>query len=263
MNKKRTDLSALVKKYQKFKLAEKIEISLNSISTILLPIDQLYLSDLFSEDNYRIDLYDTLQQSIAKDGFLVPLVVNKEGDKYEILNGVKRFLIAKKLNLKEIPVVKASDLKGERKYTYILENIQYEHDCVLVKTYAFSILKNKYNYNLNDLSKMSSLSISQVRNILRLDKLPSYIKDSIKAFEISYSEARTLLNLDEKTQRKFYDQIMESDYSVRDLEKRKRKEKGKNKDCKVELVDNVIILTFNKSEDAKKYYPKFSKEFDD
>lgn len=46
-----------------------------------------------------------LETSIKKSGFCFPLIVIKNKDKYMIVDGFHRHLIAQKLNMKQVPVV--------------------------------------------------------------------------------------------------------------------------------------------------------------
>ncbi len=259
---KRTDLNSLVKKYQRYSIVNEIEQNLLGHSQSEVPIESLHLSDLFSEENYDLNYYKSLEESITKDGFFVPLIAVKKDDGYEIINGVKRFLLAKKNGYAKLPVVKA-ELDDERKFGYILENIQAEGDSALVKSYAFDRLKNKYGYDDNKLSVLSSYSVSQVKNLLRLKDLPDYIKSSLKDFTLSYSEARSLLNLPKEKQRELYDSILNKGMSVRDLEKEKRSFSGNKRKTSVIQKDNRIVITFESEEDAKKNLDRISRYFSD
>jgi len=50
-----------------------------------------------------------LEQSIKKSGFCFPIVVIKHEDKYMIVDGFHRHLMAKKLKMKQVPVVILDD----------------------------------------------------------------------------------------------------------------------------------------------------------
>lgn len=259
---KRTDLTSLVKKYQRYSVVNEIEQNLLGRSQSEIGIEELHLSDLFSESNYDLNSYKSLEISLTKDGFIIPLIVVKETDGYEIINGVKRFLLAKKIGYKKLPVVKA-ELDKERKFTYILENIQAEGDSALVKSYAFQVLKEKYQCSDETLSKLSSYSIAQVRNLLRLKELPSFVKDGLKNFTLSYSEARSLLNLPEKKQKELFHRIIEKGASVRELEKEKRSFSGNKRKTSVNQKKKQIIITFESEEEAKKNLSRIYRLFAD
>jgi ParB-like chromosome segregation protein Spo0J len=54
-----------------------------------------------------------LKESINQDGFVSPILVCPEGNKYRIVSGNHRFLAAKELNLKTIPAVIGNFTKKE------------------------------------------------------------------------------------------------------------------------------------------------------
>lgn len=256
----RTDLGNLVKKYQRFSVVDEIEQNLLGISETKVPIELLFLSDLFSEENYDLDSYGSLEKSLRQDGFFVPLIVVKNQERYEIINGVKRFLLAKKIGFKELPIVKA-ELPEERKFAYILENIQEEGDSALVKSYAFQVLNEKYGLKEEKLSSLSSYSISQIRNLLRLKNLPDFLKKSIRSFEITYSEARSLLNLPLDKQKELYQKIKSENLSVRQLEKEKRSYCGSHKKSIVKRKGKTVTITFADEKEAEKNYPRLVRFF--
>lgn len=259
---RRTNLNSLVEKYQNLSVVSEIERNLFSTKSNLLPVNKLSINDLYNENNYSLEHYKALEESLKKDGFLAPLIVVKDNGNYEIINGVKRFLLAKKLNFSTVPCVEAT-LNLERKHTYILQNILEEGDHVYIKTYAFDVLSNKYHYSDKHLAELSSLSLMQVRNIKRLKGLPDFIIDAIKKFKISYSEARALLNLPLEKQKELFNKATEGLLSVRDLEKEKRLYLGNQHKRKVTLHDRKVTIVFSTAEEAKKFYPLIEKEFSD
>lgn len=194
---------------------------------------------------------------------MVPLIVVKgEGKEFEIINGVKRFLLGRKIGMKEMPCVMAN-LTPERKYAYIVENIQTEMDVVLVKSHCFTVLENKYGYTTESLSSLSGLSIHQIKNIMRLEELPEFLKDAIRSFKLSYAQGRTLLGLPVEKQKELYERIQKEKISVRQLEQEKRKYLGIQQKRKISLQGRKITLTFDSEEEAKKAYLHLKKEFAD
>jgi ParB family transcriptional regulator, chromosome partitioning protein len=261
--KKRTDLSALVEKYQGLSVVSEIERNLLSANRSEYPLSRLHLSSLYSESNYHLDKYGSLEESLRNDGFLVPLIlVRREDGDFEIINGAKRFLLAKKMGYTKMPCVIA-DLSMERKIEYILQNIVQEGDNPLVKSHAFHIVEEKYGYTDEKISKLTSLSITQVRNLKRLKLLPSFIKEGLLDFTLSYSEARCLLNLPEEKQKELYVLIQKGLVSVRQLEMMKRTYLGTQKKRKVTLRNNSVTIQFSSKEEAMKYYPIIEKTYSD
>lgn len=260
--KKRTDLLSLVDKYQGLSVVSEIEHNLLNASKYNYPLSYLIINDLYNENNYDLSTYENLKQSLKKDGFLVPLIIVKVEGKYEIINGVKRFLLGKSLGFTSMPCVLA-DIQEERKIEYIIENIIEEQDNPLVKTYAFTKLEEKYNYSDFDIASISKLSLTQVRNLKRLNSLPDFLKEGLKSNKLTYSEARCLLNLPLKKQEELYMQILTNSISVRDLEKEKRIILGTKKKRKVSLKGKKITITFDSEEEASRQFKQIFKEYSD
>lgn len=262
--KSRTDLSALTKKYQRISAISEIEKNLLSRSRQSFLASQLYFSDLFDEKNYNLSLYQSLEESIKKDGFLTPLIVvrNEGKEGYEIINGVKRFLIGKKIGLTEMPCILA-ELNLARKNAYIIENIQAENDCALVKTTCFKVLLEKYQMTIEEIAAISNISLNQVKNLIRLDQLPDFIKEDVRSYHLTYAQARTLLGLPFSLQQEMKEKIKKEKISVRELEQEKRRYLGQAKKTVITLKKRKIILTFQSEKEAQKAYPTIVREFSD
>jgi|SRR5690606_256865 len=56
---------------------------------------------------------DLLELSILKSGFCFPLIVIKDEDKYMIVDGFHRHLVAKKLKMDKVPVIILDESIGE------------------------------------------------------------------------------------------------------------------------------------------------------
>ena len=261
---KRRDLSSLIEKYSKYSVVEEIEKNLASFPHSEVKTSSLLLHPLFEKDNYDLSLYTSLKDSLSHDGFLSPLVLvpAKEKGKYYVINGVKRYLLGKTIPLASMPGVIA-DLSQERQRVYILENILAENDCPLVKTTCFSRLIKENSFSPEDIALITKLSLSQVRNLIRLEELPPFLKEGLRHNTLTYSQARALLSLDEESQKEIYQKILSSSISVREIESYKRRVRGKAKKRKVTLHKKSVTITFHSVEEAKKAYPNILKSFSD
>lgn len=71
---------------------------------------------------------ELLRQSILKYGFLFPIVVNKEGDHYVIIDGFHRFEVLKRLKSEKVLIVNLDLPKSERmKLTVLMNRIKGMH----------------------------------------------------------------------------------------------------------------------------------------
>ncbi|MCM8831289.1 MAG: ParB/RepB/Spo0J family partition protein [Candidatus Omnitrophica bacterium] len=164
---------------------------------------------------------EELASSIKEKGFIQPIVVRKIDQDYEIVAGGRRYLAAKLLGLKEVPVI-IKDLDDKDALVFaIVENLQRKDLNPLEEAQAFKRLIDEFKFTLDDLSKFISKDKTTISNTLRLLQLPQEIKDALKNGIISRSHARTLLAVeDPSTQYQLFYQILNSGLSVREIEKR-------------------------------------------
>ncbi len=258
-----TDLSSLINKYKGISVVSEIESNLNKEPKTEIALSQLIPCDLFDERNYPKETLSELKKSLEHYGFLVPLIVVKREDgKREIINGVKRFLVAKERNRKSIPALSIS-LEEEKKHAYILQSIKKEDKDPLVRTNALKRLKERYGYKEEELALLTGSSISQIRNLLRRDSLPSWVKRIVHGGGFSYGQARVLLNLDRKQQERLADKARKEKLSVREREKYKRERKDSVRKRKVTIKGKTVTIVFEDEEEAKKNYPKILRSFSD
>lgn len=260
--KKRKSLTSLVEKYREVSVVQEIENNLEKQSRALYPVSELSLDDLYDESNYDLDSYPTLTTSLEKDGFLLPLILTPDSEhenRYLILNGAKRFLLGKnRLHLSSLPGVVAT-LSPERKKLYVLENILQEGGCPLTKTHAFRVLLNS-GYSEEEIAKACSLSVSSVKNLLRLEKLPPFLKEGLKKGLLSYGQARALLDLPVEVQESLYQEIQENRLSVRELEHQKRRYQGKEAPLLLTRKGRRLTITFADEKSAQKVEKKLSED---
>ena len=253
-------LSDLTKKYQSFNVVSEIENNLSNLSSKRINLTDIKIYPLLDTSLYEISLYKTLRESITTEGILTPIIIYNDNSNKYLISGMKRYLIAKSKNMKDIPCFEIN-ISTDKINQYILSDIIRNNDNVLIKTYCFKNLISKYNYTQESISSITSLSLSNVKNILRLDNLPSYIKKDITLNKISYGKARALLNLSPSDQKELYTEILNPKLSVRDIEILKRKYIGSRRQVVVTKNNKSIRITFLSEEDATKNLEKVKKLF--
>lgn len=115
----------------------------------------------------------SLAESIKSEGLLQPIVVTKEGTKYKIVAGERRFRAAKIAGLENI---ECRILRKNPKDTYrlaVIENLQRENLNAIDEAKAFRKLKTEYGYNDGDLAKIVGKSRNYVNEILSVAEIPT------------------------------------------------------------------------------------------
>lgn len=129
-----------------------------------------------ASDQPRTQFDETIQnlaESIKTEGLLQPIVVTKEGSKFKIIAGERRYRAAKLAGLSEI---ECRILRKNPKDTYrlaVIENLQRENLEALDEAKAFRKLKHDYGYNDSELAKIVGKSRNYVNEILSVADIPS------------------------------------------------------------------------------------------
>ena len=102
---------------------------------------------------------------------LNPIVLRKNGIKYEIIAGERRYRASKLLGLKEIDaIIKNVDNKNIDILS-IVENVQREDLTGLEEANAYNELCKNYNMTQDEVAKTVGKSRSYIENTLRILKL--------------------------------------------------------------------------------------------
>lgn len=137
-----------------------------------IPIEDI----LPSAEQPRTQFDETIQSladSIKTEGLLQPIVVTKEGAKYKIIAGERRYRAARMAGL---DALECRILRKNPKDTYrlaVIENLQRENLNAIDESRAFRKLKQEYSYNDGDLAKIVGKSRNYVNEILSVADIPA------------------------------------------------------------------------------------------
>jgi len=166
-----------------------------------------------------------LMNSIREKGILQPLIVRKKETGFELVAGHRRYEAAKRLNLKEVPVITKELTDKEVLEISLIENLHRENLNPIEEAKAFKRLIEEFNYTLEDIAHFLSKDKSTISNTLRLLKLPSIIQKSLEENKITPGHARALLSCeDPKKQIIIFEKILNENLSVRETENLVQKE---------------------------------------
>ncbi len=169
-----------------------------------------------------------LGRSLKEKGFLQPVVVRQTDQGYELIAGGRRLEAARLAGLTQVPaMVKELDEK-ESFVCAIVENLQRRDLNALEEAQAFHRLMEEFHFSLEDVARLVSKDKTTVANTLRLLKLPLEVKRALQKGLLSRSQARTILSLATETEQlRMLHEILAGGMTVRDLEARARRTKGK------------------------------------
>ena len=161
-----------------------------------------------------------LADSIREKGIIQPITVRSKDGGYELIVGERRWRAAKVAGLTEISahVVEVGGDVEMVEYA-LVENIQRENLNAVEEAEAYAVLSGTYRLSHGDIARAVGKSRVTISNSLRLLKLPSEIKGSLRKGEITAGHGRALLRL--KTSRQMltiWKRILDRHESVRATE---------------------------------------------
>ena len=177
-----------------------------------------------------------LAHSIREFGFLQPLVVSRLEKEtpdgitvsYQLIAGERRFLAAKMLGLQLVPaIIRKVDLEREKLELAVIENIQREGLNPIETARAFQRLQEEFRMTQREIATKLGKSREVVANAVRLLDLPEYLQESVQKGELSESNARFLLAIEDPgAQQRLFEDIVKNGLTTRDVRERLRQAGG-------------------------------------
>jgi ParB family chromosome partitioning protein len=162
---------------------------------------------------------DELKTSIAEYGVLVPIIVRRREDGYELVAGERRWRASAALLRPTIPaIVRASDDRQTLEFA-IVENLQRENLNPLEEAAGFQYLIEEYGLTQEEVARRVGKSRAAVANTLRLLGLPDAIKLMLVDGRLSAGHARALLAISEVNRGPLAERAVSEGLTVRALER--------------------------------------------
>lgn len=263
--KKNRNLSSLIKKYQDEDIIDSFAKPKGEDLTLNLPLNKIQFPYICKDHFFNDQDYKDLKKSIKDNGILNPILVRKHENEYEVVSGFKRYYFAKKMGFETIPCF-VKDVDDDLLIYLILNRSASKlHDNILTKTSTFNILTKEFHVLRKDIALISKISISQVNNIIRLDKLPIEVKQAIKKEKITYGQARALVGLSDEDANKYLQEIIENNLSAREIERlitsykhpspyqEKMDRLASANNAKFEVSRNKLTIRFKSKKDLNKF----------
>lgn len=207
----------------------------------LIAIEDIEPSKYQPRTEFDKEALDALVASIKEKGVLQPLLVRRQGNKYELIAGERRWRASKIAGLKEVPVIVKELNNKEVLEVALVENLLRENLSAIEEAEGFQRLIDEFSHTQEALSQIVGKSRSHIANMLRLLSLPDEVKHLVKEGKISAGHARALVGLENACS--LAQNIIAKDMSVRQVEElvAKQKEPKKEKAAKVKDEDLETI----------------------
>lgn len=165
-----------------------------------------------------------LADSIRAHGIVQPLLVRRQGDRYELIAGERRWRAARLAGLSRVPVVVKEVPDQDLLEIALIENIQRENLNPIEEAQAYRRLIENVGLTQEALATRVGRDRSYITNYLRLLKLPDDLQQLVVEGRLSTGHARTILGLAHvDLQRKIARQVIDGALSVRATEHLVRK----------------------------------------
>ncbi|WP_299026602.1 ParB/RepB/Spo0J family partition protein [uncultured Sulfitobacter sp.] len=171
------------------------------------------------------DDLDDLAASIKEKGVLQPLIVRaRDGGKFEIVAGERRWRAAQMAQLHELPVIVREFSDIEVLEVAIIENIQRADLNAAEEAAGYKQLMDKFGHTQEKMAEALGKSRSHIANLLRLLNLPAPILDMLRDGRLSAGHARALIPAQDPL--KLAQQVIKGGLSVRATESLVKREQA-------------------------------------
>lgn len=184
-----------------------------------IPIEDVYPNANQPRTHFDEKALQELAESIKVLGIIQPLTVRKDGAKFEIISGERRYRASKMAGLKEIPAYVRLVNDQELLEMALVENIQREDLDAIEVALTYQRLLEEIGLTQEALSQRVGKERSTITNSIRLLKLSPDVQQAIRNGDISAGHGRAILSLENpEDQQVLFEQIVNNRLSVRQAE---------------------------------------------
>jgi ParB family chromosome partitioning protein len=217
--------------------------------TLVGNIVEVSIDDIYPNPNQPRTYFDEkalsdLAESIKSLGIIQPITLRKDGEKFEIISGERRYRASKIAGLASIPAYIRLVNDQVLLEMALVENIQREDLDPIEVALTYQRLLDEVGMTQENLSQRVGKERSTITNSVRLLKLTPDIQNGIRSGQISAGHGRAIMGLDSDEKRKsLFDKIIELQLNVRQAEQlagQMKNPQEKEKVIKQTLVPNHV-----------------------
>lgn len=185
-----------------------------------IPLDSIEPNRAQPRTAFRPAQLSELAASIQIHGIIQPLIVRRNGDRYELVAGERRWRAARMAGLAEVPVIVQDIADGNLLEVALIENIQREDLNAIETAIAFNRLAKEFGLSHEEIARRTGKDRTTITNFVRLLKLPEDVQIMLAEHRLSMGHARALLGLPtEELQRSVAEKAASQGLSVRNVER--------------------------------------------
>jgi ParB family chromosome partitioning protein len=184
-----------------------------------IPIDSIIPNPYQPRTTFDSEALEQLKSSIQTFGVLVPILVRKRGDRYELIAGERRWRAAAAAGLRTMPAIVRDAEDQQSLELAMIENLQREDLDALEEAMGYQHLIDDYGFTQERVAERVGRARPSVANALRLLSLPEPVQALIRARALSPGHAKALLSFPEKDRVAIAERAAREGISVRVLER--------------------------------------------
>jgi ParB family transcriptional regulator, chromosome partitioning protein len=196
------------------------------------PIESLKANPRNPRRDFTEQELEELASSIKERGIIQPIVVRQiagDQDGYEIIAGERRWRVAQRAGLHEVPIAIVDATDAQSLEFAIIENVQRADLNPIEEASGYLALMEQCNHTQEEVAQIVGKSRPYVGNMVRLLKLPEPVKNLVRQGKLSAGHARLLVG--HANALVLANMAIGEGYSVRQLEEWVREEAAKPGDA--------------------------------
>lgn len=186
-----------------------------------------------------------LATSITNYGLIQPIIVCKNGDKYQIIAGERRYRAAIISGLHKVPIIVKDYSEQQKDEIALIENLQRKDLNPIEEARAYKALIEKYGFTQEELADKLGKSRPVITNSLRLLNLNPAVVEMVLNGKLSAGHARCLAGIK--------DYAVQASYALAAC----------NKGMSVRQLEIMVYNYLNPQEDKKVAKPVLTPELKD
>ncbi len=184
-----------------------------------IPIEDIYPNATQPRTYFDEKALNDLAQSIKNLGVIQPVTLRKEGEKFEIISGERRYRASKIAGLTSIPAYIRLVNDQELLEMALVENIQREDLDPIEIALTYQRLLEEIGLTQENLSQRVGKERSTITNSIRLLRLTPDVQNAIRSGEISAGHGRAIIGIEEsELQNLLFQKILKEGLNVRQAE---------------------------------------------
>ena len=186
-------------------------------------LNEIKIDDIIPDENqprrnFSEEQLLALSKSIKEHGVLQPIVVTKEGSKYKIVAGERRWRASKLAGLDKMPAIIRTVDAQKRLEISLIENVQREDLNAIETATAYAKLRDQFNLTNEQVAERVGKSTSAVINTMRLLSLPDDVKHAMIEHGLSEGQMRPLVTATPAQINQVLPKIIAESWSARKVE---------------------------------------------